>query len=61
MPATARIELAQIGEQAMRRCIEVRCLFRDPLPQELDFSIHEKSIPHDSDIEMHVTWRNRGA
>jgi hypothetical protein len=44
VPATARIELAQIAEQAMHGCIEVRRLFRNPLSQPLELTIHDDAI-----------------
>ncbi len=51
VPATPRIKFTQVGEQAMSRRIEVCSLLRDPLSQELDFSIHEELIADHSDIE----------
>ena len=44
MPAAALVELAQIGEQAMHGGIEVRRLFRNPLPQLLELAIHGDCI-----------------
>jgi hypothetical protein len=49
MPATARIELAQIGEQPMHRGIEVGCLLGDPLAQLLQLAIHDDCISSRSD------------
>ncbi len=51
VPTAARIEFAQIGEQAMGRCIEVRGLLCDALSQELDFTVRGECIADDSDIE----------
>jgi hypothetical protein len=50
MPATARIERAQIGEQPMHRGIEVCRLLGDPLAQLLQFAIHDDLLSSDSDI-----------
>jgi len=40
VPTADRIELAYRGEQAMRRRVEVRGLFGDPLSQRLDILRH---------------------
>jgi hypothetical protein len=50
VPAAARVELAQIGEQAMHGGIDVRGLFRNPLPQLLELAIHRDWIAHEPDI-----------
>jgi hypothetical protein len=43
VPATALIELAQIGQEPMRRRVEVRGQFSDPLAQPIELSIHAES------------------
>jgi hypothetical protein len=49
VPATALVELAQIGEEPMHGRIEVRRLFRDSLTQLLELSVHEDTISRHSD------------
>jgi hypothetical protein len=43
MPTTARIKRAQIGQQPVHGCIEVRRLLGDPLAQLLQFIVHVQS------------------
>jgi hypothetical protein len=50
VPAAALIELAEVCQQAMHRCIEVRRHLRDSLAEQFEFSIHGESISFDSDI-----------
>jgi len=54
MPATARIELAQIGEQPMHRGIEVCRLLGDPLAQLVQLAIHDDVLSSDSDNTARV-------
>ena len=59
VPATALVELAQIGQEPMRRRIEVCGLFCDPLAQLIELSVHDDLLPHGSDIPIHH-WTERG-
>jgi hypothetical protein len=44
VPAAALIELAQIGQQPMRRRVEVCGQFGDPLAQLIELSIHDERL-----------------
>jgi hypothetical protein len=43
VPTAALVELTQIGEEAIHGGIEVCRLFRNPLPQLLEITIHDDS------------------
>src|SRR6185436_13689887 len=50
VPAAALVELTQVGKESIHGCIEVCRLFRNPLSQLLEITIHGVCLAHDSDI-----------
>jgi hypothetical protein len=58
MPSAPLIELAQVGEQSVHRCIEVRRLLRDLLAEPFELSIHDDAIAETSDIHDRVQASN---
>ena len=44
MPTTAGIERAQVGQQPVSGCIEVRRLLGDPLAQLFELILHDRRI-----------------
>jgi hypothetical protein len=61
MPATKRIELAQVGEKPMHCSIEVCRLLGDPLAQLLQFAIHDDLLPSGYDIASQLRFDGIGA
>jgi hypothetical protein len=58
VPATARVELTQIGEQPMHRSIKVRRLLGDPLAQLIQLAMHDDCISFQYDIASRVSMRS---
>jgi len=58
VPATALVELTQIGEQPMHRRIEMRRLLRNPLAQLLKLILHDECISRPYDILSHSRERH---
>jgi hypothetical protein len=52
VPTAALVELTEISEQSMQGGVEVRRLFRNPLPQLLKLAIHDDCIASSSDMPI---------
>jgi hypothetical protein len=57
VPAAAPIERAQVDQQPMQGCVEVRRLFGDPLAQRLQILEHGQRISQYPDIANSTDWQ----
>jgi hypothetical protein len=56
VPAAAAIERAQVGQQPMQGCVEVRRLLGNPLAQRLEIFRHGQCIAEYPDIAISTRW-----